>query len=173
MYNRPLAGLCVATALFVCAFNGAPVLPAGPPASNGVITIVDVAPGSSLTPGTKIDVVGTGFISTANVSVGMYSTPTALAEVVADTGGVATATVTVPNQPGTHTLVMLGNDPDGGSLVLTAQIKIASSSSGGSGGLPVTGTGAGVLIAVAVLLLVAGTGLLRSTRRREHAPPMT
>jgi hypothetical protein len=167
MYNRPLAGVCVATTLFVCAVNGAPIPPPdGPPPSDGQIVLGDVSPGLPLPAGAVIQILGDGFLANANVSIVVYSDAVEVDEVTADADGVVNVNIEIPDVDGEHTLVMLGNGPDNDAWVLSVPIAIVGTT---SGLLPATGTGVGLLVAVALALAVAGVAVVRASRPRPRS----
>jgi hypothetical protein len=167
MYNRPLAGICLATTLFVCAANGAPAAPEeSPPPADGELVIDGYTDMIVLDAGDEIEIIGEGFHADGNTSLVLYSAPTTVDELVADAEGVVTATVTVPNVGGEHTLVLIGNDPEGDALVLSVAVTIRGNP---AGTLPATGAGIGVLLAVAVALVIAGAAIVRGTRIRQRA----
>jgi hypothetical protein len=167
MYSRPLAGICLGTALFICAANGAPTPPAeGPPPADGALSINGQQRPLELSVGDRIEVSGDGFAAEANVTVAAYSAPTVLDEFVATDDGTAVTTIEVPDLPGAHTLVMIGNDPAGGSHVLSLDVTIAGPP---DGALPATGTSIGLIVATGIGAVLLGAAALRGARIRGRS----
>lgn len=165
---KPLAGFCVATAVFICALSGAPVPPdSAPPATSwaGAVIVNGSATSITLRAGQTIILEGSGFAAHANVTFTIYSAPMVLAEVVADGAGLASATAVVPSDTptGQHTIVALGNDPADGPRVLGTVVAV----SGGTvavpvvGNLPYTGIRVGAMLASGIVLLISGFALIR------------
>jgi hypothetical protein len=161
-YTKPLAGVCFATALFLCApDNAAPIPPDQVPASrDGSLTLNGDNAAITVHSGDQVSVDGTGFIPNAIVSIVLYSAPSPLGAVVADESGDISATVTVTAAAGTHTLVALGNSTTDDSRLLANSVTVAPSEP--TGLLPGTGVELGLLLAAAVAALIAGLALVRT-----------
>ena len=158
MYRRSVL-MSIALLLALPAAAGAQQYP--PNATN--LTVSD----STVVPGQKITVTGTGFAPGATVVITFESTPVTLATVAADSGGTFSAVVTIPTNatPGIHTIKATGAGADGGTLVLSAQVTV-SGTSGGT--LARTGSDniLPLLLVAAGLVLVGGV-LIFSVRRRQ------
>jgi titin len=141
----------------------APTVPAAVPAKNGDLVL---ATGSSSTvaPGNKVTVTGTGYAPGSSVSVVIYSTPQVLTTVVADASGNFTVEVTIPAglAAGSHTLVASGVDANGVLRYVTLPVTVTS-----AGTATLAYTGADVTLpAIGGLAAVAlGAGLLVARRR--------
>jgi hypothetical protein len=170
-YSKPLGGLCVATALFVCAPDtAAPIPPAVVPSADGSLAVNGLASAVTAEPGATVMVTGTGFADDANITVAVYSTPQTLAELVADDQGAFAVSVQLPAQlNGQHTLVALGLAPDGEPRSLAVPVFISPEA--GDGEVPATGTNLGLLLGAGTMLTVAGLAVLRASyvRRRRSA----
>ena len=140
-------------------------------------------------PGQQITVVGTGFLPYSTASIVIYSTPVTLGTVTVDMDGGFTKTVTVPAdlEPGAHSLVAYGVDPDGDerSMRMDVQVAAATSATGdaaapssaapaaapakATGGKTLAFTGATVLpyLGGGAVLVAVGLGLMIGTRRRR------
>lgn len=135
-------------------------LPATVPASDGALGGVP----RKTTVKQQLTITGSGYAPGAPITIGMYSTPTALGTAIADSNGTFSARITLPALTGTHTLVASGVAGSGASQFLMAVTAVSPAAS-----LVVTGTG-GVEQALwlALLLLVTGFGL-RSWGRARRA----
>lgn len=159
-YGKPLTGVCLATAVFVCSAIGAPSLPGSPPAPNAPLSLPSTGGSASLTAGAPVTIHGGGFAAHANIAVGVYSSPTSLDALTADATGSFTDTVTIPSSlSGSHTLVVEGNAPDGTARVLSSKITVQAAR---SGTLPFTGLNTTLLALSGLGLVVAGFALVRS-----------
>ena len=172
MYGKA-AGLCLATALFICGVAGFPTPPSSLPASTGALMMTEGGGGQapSFTPGARIQVRGDGFAPGASVTVAIYSRPDALDRTVADALGAVDLTVRLPREiaPGAHTLVALGVGPDGAAVALTAPITVAKTVPGAE--LAYTGFNVLTYLAAGVLMLVVGLILLRTGIMRRQLLP--
>jgi hypothetical protein len=170
-YGKPLAGVCLATAVFVCSAVGAPLLPESPPPANAPLTLPSTGGSTTLTAGGSVTIHGTGFAPHANISIGVYSSPTNLDAITADATGAFTDSVTIPAAfSGSHTLVAEGDAPDGSARVLASPITVQAAS--GSGSLPFTGLNTALLALSGLGLILAGFALVRAAalgRRRRRA----
>jgi hypothetical protein len=102
-------------------------------------------------------------ISVAPVTIGIYSTPVALASGTADANGHVSLEVTIPdNYAGAHTMALSGIAPGGAPRVLTLAVRVAA-----AGRLPVTGPSAALLVFAGVMLVALGASLVARPRRRE------
>lgn len=168
-YGKPLVGVCMATAIFVCSAVGLPILPQTPPPPTASLTLPSSGGSARLTAGAPVEISGGGFAAHANIVVGVYSSPTELDAVTADAGGAFTDTVTIPRSlSGSHTLVAQGNAPDGSARVLSTPIMI-SAAAATPGSLPFTGARALPITLIGLCLLVGGFVLTRAAalgRRR-------
>lgn len=123
-----------------------------------------------VTGGEEITMSGGGFAPGAVIVLTIESDPVKVGETEADGRGDFRTTVTIPADlaDGRHTLKATGDSPDGGTLVLAAQVRLSVASDTGDE-LATTGTGAAVLLSLAGLLLVGGIGVLAVTRRRPES----
>ena len=170
-YGNQLAGLCAATALFVCAASGAPVAPSTLPAlaeRDGALIVNGHDSISEASIGTALTMSAAGFLPNANVTFVVYSEPVVLAEVTADATGTATASAQVPNLVGQHTLTAIGLSPNRDARLLSTQVEIVSTPSA-PGGLPATGVSIGLGAASGVGLLIVGAMMTRAARLRRTA----
>ncbi|MEO6701600.1 MAG: Ig-like domain-containing protein [Jatrophihabitantaceae bacterium] len=145
-----------------------------------------VSSGSQLKPGDTVTITGSDYQPGESVKVVLTPGTTVLAAVTADSSGNVSATVTLPStlSAGAHTLTLQGSlasatfrftvaGPTGTPTpTSTAPSASASSSEAGSGstsggGLASTGAQVTAGLSVAVLLMIAGAGVLLSTRRRR------
>ncbi len=164
MYTKPLAGICFATALFICApDSAAPVPPSVKPTTVDAAMVVNGGASASVASGSLLSMQAAGFAPSANVTFTLYSDPTVLAAVVADSSGVAKATATVPLLVGAHTVVALGNDASNGAHVVASPITIRE-----NGGLPATGAAVGGILGLGLIALLAGAAFLRMTLVRRQ-----
>ncbi len=140
--------------------------PATVPPADGPLTV----PGSTVSPGGRITLSGTGFLPGSTVDLYVYSAPTKVGTATADANGAFSATVTLPEglAAGTHHLVAAGVDASGNPRYLVSAVSVAAASSGGSG-LAYTGAEPLPLLAGAGVLLLAGTALVIVGRRRRTA----
>lgn len=174
-YARPAAGFCVAAALFTCGATGFPDAPATLPPSSGQLVLGSNAT-TTLAPGATVQVSGDGFASMAAVTVAVYSTPSTLGHVVADSTGHVDATVQLPNDlTGTHTLTAVGNAPDNSGRAIEAQVQITSAGTAITDGaqLAYTGFDATAWALGALGMLVTGFILIRTTVFRRRFLPVT
>jgi hypothetical protein len=169
-YGKPLAGVCLATAVFVCSAIGAPSLPGSPPPPNAPLTLTSSGGSATLTAGTTVTMRGSGFAPNANISIGIYSSPIRLDAVTADATGAFSDAVSIPASfSGSHTLVAEGNAPDGSPRVLSSSITVRAAATSGS--LPFTGARTALLALSGLGLVVAGFALVRAAalaRRRSR-----
>jgi hypothetical protein len=169
MYTKPLAGICFATALFICApDSAAPVPPDAVPKEVDAAMVVNGGSSASVASGARLDMKAAGFAPSANVTFALYSEPTVLATAVADSAGVAEASVQVPSLVGAYTVVALGNNPSNGAHVVASPITIEAPGDA----LPATGTTVGGILGLGIITMIGGAACLRIalTRRRPvHA----
>lgn len=186
-YGKPIAGVCAATALFVCGVAGFPAPPATVPPSSAVLSLPGaIATGSTggapVAPGGSITLNGTGFEGNASITIAVYSTPRVLDHVVADSDGDVSATVTLPKDlSGHHTLTAIGNGPDGTARALTAVLDISAApiaqkpannkASAVAGPLASTGFATLSWTLGGLALLLGGFVLVRSTVFRRRLLP--
>lgn len=157
-YGTPMAGICLATALFLCGLTGYPVTPAELPLADANMTAVPDA--STFSPGDTFEVTGDGFRDGAAITISLYSDPLLLSEVVAAADGTMVAEVTIPPDapPGNHTISAIGLAPSGDARALAMQIQVSS-----SGALPMTGLDTVGVLLIGLGLVVLGFVLIRST----------
>ncbi|HEX4445000.1 MAG TPA: putative Ig domain-containing protein [Galbitalea sp.] len=137
-------------------------LPASVPTSVGDVNGV---PGHS-TQDEIITVTGTGFAPGAPLTVGIYSTPTHLADIVADNAGGFSARIAIPKLLGLHTVVVSGVDPTGNPMFLSSRTTITAKTDG----LPVTGVEIGASLYLGFSLFALGVlALLFAVRRGVSA----
>ena len=155
-YGKPLAGICAATALFLCTITGYPIPPPELPLADAPLSSPD---GFVLDPGSEVEVTGDGFAPDAAVSISVYSTPLLLSEVVADVDGSISAVVKLPEDLalGSHTISAIGLAPSGEARALSLAVEVEPSA------LPFTGFDASLIVLSAIGLLFAGFVLIRSS----------
>lgn len=173
--GKPLAGVCVSTAVFVCGAMGFPTAPDELPPSSGAV-VLNASAGSplDLAPGADLDIRGSGFADFAAVTVAVYSTPTDLARVVSDDDGEINTVVSLPKDlVGDHTLTAIGNGPQGEPVSLQARVSIetAPASTGGVTSLPQTGLNLAGIALGGLGLLLAGFVLIRTAVFRRKLLP--
>lgn len=163
-YGKPLAGICAATALFLCTITGYPIPAKELPLSDAQLSSPDQL---AFEPGSEVRITGDGFGANAAVSISVYSTPRLLSEVVADGDGSISAAVVLPAdlEFGTHTISAIGLAPSGEARALSLAIEVGPST------LPFTGFDATVVVVTAIGSLVAGFVLIRSTVYRRPFLP--
>jgi hypothetical protein len=172
-YGQGSAGVCFATAVFVCGVAGFPTAPSTLPSAQGTITLDHVS-SSTVRPGQKIHISGHGFASRAAVTVSIYSSPTVLVHATANKAGVVTAQVKIPSSlRGDHTLSAIGNGPGRTSHVLDTDVVVKKAS--GIGALPDTGLGAHLALwAIAgFALLLGGLIMVRGAVMRRPTMPQS
>jgi hypothetical protein len=170
-YGKPLAGVCGATALFVCGVTGFPVPPNSLPASEGTLALGSgSSSNTTFAPGAKVTLSGSGFKSNAAVTLVMYSEPQQLGTTVADAGGAISSAVSIPrNVTGTHTLVALGVAPDGTAHNVQSKINVVAG--GGPGELAMTGVNVAAMVAGGLGMIIGGFVLVRTARYRRPLLP--
>ena len=170
-YGKPLSGVCLATAVFVCSALGVPSLPTSPPPANAPLVLPSSAGSTTLIVGAPVTVSGSGFASNANIVIGVYSSPIQLDALTANASGSFSDSVTIPSSlSGAHTLVAEGNAPDGSARVLSTAITVRAAASTGTT-LPFTGINTVLMVLSGLGLIVAGFALARSAalaRRRAR-----
>ena len=152
-----------------------PTVPSSAPTASGPLT-TDHGAVSDLTTGQQITVTGSGFLPGSTVQLIIYSTPTPLGTVVADSTGSFSALVTVPTSlaAGSHSLVASGVDANGAPRYLRMDVTVAAASGSGTG----SGSGSGASLAYTgfsivgplvggIAALVIGATLLIVSRRRQ------
>jgi hypothetical protein len=168
------AGLCLATALFICGVAGFPTPPSSVPASTGTLVLSTNGHGQvpTFTPGALIQLEGGGFADEASVTVAVYSRPTSLAQTVADGSGRVDVEVRLPRDlsPGRHTLVALGVGPEGQGVALTAPIRVANANAAAQ--LAYTGFDVLTYLAAGIFMVVLGLVLLRTGVMRRRLMPV-
>ncbi|MEV4509059.1 fibronectin type III domain-containing protein [Dactylosporangium sp. NPDC049525] len=143
----------------VTATPAAPQLPATEPTGDGPL---QRGPASGTTPRT-LTLSGDGFAPNSPVTIGIYSTPVALASGTADANGHVSLEVTIPDDyAGEHTMALSGIAPGGAPRVLTLEVRVAT-----VGPLPVTGPSAALIIFVGLMLVAVGAELVARSRRRS------
>jgi LPXTG-motif cell wall-anchored protein len=150
----------------------AAAVPASVPAKSGDLKL---AAGSSSTvaPGKKVTVSGTGYAPGSTVSVVIYSTPQVLTTVVADASGNFTVEVTIPAglAAGNHTLVASGVDGSGVLRYVTLPVTVSATGTAAVSGAKLANTGADVTVPAlgGIATLGLGAGLIVLSRRRRTA----
>jgi hypothetical protein len=125
---------------------------------------------ASVAQGQVITVSGGGFAAGAPVTVGIYSTPTALASVTADGAGRFAATITIPRDYlGAHSIVASGVAAEGAPRFARADTTVVAISASSTPVLAATGPWDGLWIAASLALLLVLGGLRLMTRRRRAA----
>jgi hypothetical protein len=177
VYGR-VAGICLATTLFICSVAGFPMAPSALPASSGALTLTHGGgPGGTFAPGASIEVQGSGFAPEAPVTVAMYSEPESLAETAADPQGHLDVTVKLPAtlKAGRHTLVALGASANGTGIALTAPITVATAAAVSAVSSPAqlawTGFNLVSYLIAGLVLVVAGLVLVRTVGMRRRLVP--
>ena len=169
-YGKPLSGVCLATAVFVCSALGVPSLPGSPPPANAPLVLPSSGGSTTLTAGAPVTISGSGFASNANIVIGVYSSPIQLDALTANASGSFSDPVTIPSSlSGAHTLVAEGNAPGGSARVLSTPITVRAAAS--SGTLPFTGVNTALMVLSGFGLIVAGFALVRAAalaRRRAR-----
>lgn len=169
-YGKPVAGVCLATALFVCGAGGYPAAPSTLPPSSGSLSTAGAS--TTVAPGATLTVSGGGFASHAAVTMAVYTSPQLLDHVVADARGHVTDTVTLPkNLRGEHTITALGDGPNRTPHVLTYHVKVAAASASAPTALASTGFKAMEWILGGLALIVAGFALIRTAMFRRRLLP--
>jgi hypothetical protein len=113
--------------------------------------------------GDVLTVTGTGFAPGAPLTIGIYSTPTYLGTVAADSTGAFSVQVTLPALLGLHTVVVTGLDPSGDPRFLSAQTTITARQTG----LPTTGLEIGSGLYLAFSLFASGLLVVLFAYRRR------
>lgn len=170
--GKPIAGVCAATALFVCGAAGFPTPPSSVPAATGALTLGGPAT-TSLTAGQSLSLSAAGFAASSPVTLVEYSSPTQLGTATADSTGQLSTTVSLdPNLTGSHTIVALGNAPDGSAVSVESAVQIAPSGTAPSGAQQLAWTGVETLpwAAGSILALLSGGALIRAARGRRLLP---
>lgn len=169
-YGKPLAGVCVATALFVCGATGFPNPPSSVPPSSG--TLVLAGGSTTVAPGATLTISGGGFAGDAAVTVAVYSSPQVLDHVVADASGSVAATVTLPSGlSGQHTVTALGDGPGNVPHALTATVDVEAAVTGSGSSLPYTGFDVLEWTLGGLALILAGFALMRTAVFRRRLLP--
>lgn len=169
---RQVGGVCLATLLFVCGATGFPLAPLDKPPSNGPVVVqVGGEDTGTVTEGGTFQAAAQGFAAEAAVTFALYSSPTEVAHAVADAAGNVSAEVELPSGvTNQHTLVALGNAPDGSTRALESTITIAPAAAPAAS-LAYTGARVGMLALAGVLLLLVGLGLVRTAAFRRRLLP--
>jgi hypothetical protein len=146
---------------------GAVALPDTLPPSDGALLGVP----QTAVAGSPITVTGTNFAAGATVTLGLYSTPTALGTAQANGVGTFTKTLTLPSITGTHTVVAAGIGKDGTVQYLSSTIVLtapAPAKASGGAALAVTGSLVDPVrgATLGLLLMLSGAGLVYGFRRR-------
>lgn len=141
------------------------------PATVTVITSTPTAGGS-------ITLTVKGFGPGTPVQFSVESTPQALGSAVANTGGVATLTTTLPANlsAGAHTIRAVGTDASGAPLNVTTEITVAAAgasttttTAASPTGLAATGSSSAGLMRIGVVIAVLGGLLLLAGKRRTES----
>jgi LPXTG-motif cell wall-anchored protein len=150
-----------------------------PPGDDGdgdeAVTVDD----ATLRRGEEFTITATGFAPGALVTATFFSTPVVIGTSTADASGAVIITASVPEDAafGSHTILVSGEDADGGLLELTATVEVVGAAGAGVGAgvdLPRTGTTTLPLTGVAaVLLSVGGAFFLTARRSRAKAVSST
>ncbi|MGY1803036.1 LPXTG cell wall anchor domain-containing protein [Blastococcus sp. SYSU D00922] len=137
--------------------------PATVPAGNGPLGTPQGAV-TSVAPGQKLTLTGSGYAPNSAVELYVYSTPQRIGSVTADASGRFSVVVTLPTGlvAGKHSLVATGLDANGAPRFLRMDVTL---------GKRLAATGADVVVpAVAgVAALALGGGLIALARRRRSA----
>lgn len=99
---------------------------------------------STVTAGGSVSVSASGFAPDSEVRVELHSDPIQLATLLADGAGLVEGEVVIPAsvEPGEHTVVLIGTDPNGGPLELTAALTVtAAEDPAGEPQTPTDGSG--------------------------------
>lgn len=166
--GKPVAGVCVSTALFVCGAAGFPESPPQLPPSSGTLVVDSSTTGNVPKPiaaGGTFTISGGGYAQDAAVTLVVYSEPRELGRTVADTAGRIDASVTIPSDlTGTHTVTAIGNGADGSPRALQAvvDVRAVTDTANGPQNLAFTGLSVAGLLAGALGLIVAGFALVRT-----------
>lgn len=152
---------------------------AGPAAAQGYDTPDEtvVIDDTSLVPGERFTVSGSGFRPGSTVEVFFRSDPVLLGTLTATATGVVSGSFEVPEgaEPGRHTVELRGVDPDGDPRVLSVTVTVAGATAapgerdGRPGARNLAFTGAMTLgfVTVGGLAVAAGVMLLRLRQRRS------
>lgn len=181
--TKAAASAAIAGALLLAAPAVAQAyVPAGPDTQTFTITSDGPVPVSGFTPGaeTTFTLVGVG-VTGANIATANLPVTSASVTKIADANGVATATVTLPDNPvGSYTLAVSGAraaNNGGGSGTGGGAVGGGSNNAGSSTGLPATGMDTGSLLGIWVgggaLVLAGGViavgAKVRRTRQENHS----
>lgn len=160
-YGKPFAGICVATAVFLCGLTGYPVPPEVLPTATGTF---ETGVSSTVAAGGSVELSGGGFLPGSAVSIALYSSPQLLSEVVADEAGRIYATVTVPTETpsGGHTISAVGLSATDEPHAIQVAVTIVEPDA-----LPFTGGRLLVSMAGGLGLILAGFVLIRSAAFRR------
>lgn len=161
-YGKPAAGVCLATALFVCGASGFPLAPGSlPPASGSLSLSASVTSSAHFAPGATLTLDGSGYAPRAAVSVAIYSSPITLAHVTADASGHLHTSVQLPTSlRGTHTLTAIGDGSAGAPRVLESVVDITAPSQAAL--LAHTGFDAATWGLGALAMIISGFALVRT-----------
>jgi hypothetical protein len=166
--GKPVAGVCVSTALFVCGAAGYPQATSELPPATGTLVLGGSSNGAaptSIAAGGSFVISGDGFSNNAAVTIVVYSEPRELGRTVATAAGRIDTSVTLPDDlTGRHTVTALGNGADGNPRSLQAAVDVrALSDSANPASLAYTGLSVAGLLAGGIGLIVAGFALVRTT----------
>jgi hypothetical protein len=130
-------------------------LPPTLPALDGAVNAPTTA-----APGTTATLTGSGYAPWAPLEIGIYSLPTVLGTIFADSTGAFSLTVTLPSFTGSHTLVVAGIGADGDPLYIGSAITLAA-----QGNLAHSGDDTSApLLLFALLLLTVGAAVRTRAR---------
>ncbi|MEV8254444.1 hypothetical protein AB0O95_10825 [Rhodoglobus sp. NPDC076762] len=145
---------------------GEPGEPGGENPGEPAVDLTDAAvsmSSQSVAAGAQLDISGSGFEKGEAVRIELHSSPTLLANVVADSGGSIARAVTIPasTTPGTHRIVLIAasGETTSADLTVTASAADAALAVTGSSSAPLWVAGIGALVVIALgsaLLWVRG-----------------
>jgi LPXTG-motif cell wall-anchored protein len=127
---------------------------------------------SVVEPGEPVTVTAGPVVANSEGGIFLASTPVLIGHYQADSAGIITATVEIPENtsPGKHTIIIPGTSPAGDAVTFATEITVLADGDGTGSGLPITGTEIGVASLVGAGLLGAGTIAVVATRRRKATP---
>ena len=170
--GKPVAGICAATALFVCGAAGFPTPPSSVPPATATLSLGGVST-TSLVAGQELELSASGFRPEAAITVAQYSEPTQLGTAVADAEGDLATTVTLDaDLTGSHTIVAMGLAPDGSGMAVKSEVTIAPRTAAPSGASELAWTGVQTLpwVIGSILALLSGGALIRAAQGRRTLP---
>jgi hypothetical protein len=149
-------------ALLMLVLSPAALAQDSPPGGGG-LTASDTTPA----PGQAITLTAAGFQVGSTVTFDLFSAPVRLGTAVANTGGTATLTATIPasTPAGSHHIEASGTGANGQPRTISVAITVTGSGSGGT--VPVTGSNSSKPMAEMGVGAVALGGLLVLVARRR------